>query len=118
EDQWVHVGIVDTASGGRVGSISSVFQGDAEVDPTRRYYYRCEQGISDAHLTKYDVSTDSPIELATGPERGYGSRTLVLSGDGSRLFWCACLYDTDLHEQRCMGSLIYATTLHGDLAVG
>ena len=56
-------------------------------------------------------------------ERGrhayYGSRNLVISaGWESRLFWTGVVYNAALNELANLGEEIYATTAHGDLALG
>ena len=45
-----------------------------------------------------------------------GSRNLIMSRDGSRLFWQGFVFDSDLNEIGKLDDEIYATTLHGDLA--
>jgi hypothetical protein len=117
EDQWITIHAVDTTTGAQVGSMF-VREGDGEIDPTGHYYYHCDNNISDAHITRYDISSDSPSQIGTSLEHPYGSRNLILSPDGSRLFWRGYVYDASLNELRNLGSEIYATTLHGDLAIG
>ena len=74
---------------------------------------------SSARIAQYDISTDAPVILETSPiHASYGSRNLVLSGDGSRLFWQGYVYDAELNELGRLGEEIYATSLHGDLAFG
>ncbi len=119
EDQWVPAQIIDTQTGWIVGSLPGLIrEGDGEIDPTGSYYYHCDNSSSKAHIHKYDIRTDSPVQVAASNQHPYGSRNLVLSDDGSRLFWRGYVYDTDLNEQGLLGSEIYETTLHGDLAFG
>jgi len=118
EDQWIDVNIIDTATGAKLGEFTdSVREGDGAIDPTGTYYYHCDNNISDAHITKYDISTNNPTVLATSNEHPYGSRNLVMSGDGTRLFWRGYVYDADLNELGDLGEEIYAATLHGDFAI-
>jgi hypothetical protein len=117
EDQWITVRAIDTTTGAQVGSVF-VREGDGEIDPTGHYYYHCDNNISNAHITRYDISSDTPSQLGTSLEHPYGSRNLILSPDGSRLFWRGYVYDASLNELGNLGSEIYATTLHGELAIG
>ena len=48
----------------------------------------------------------------------YGSRNVVMSPDGSRIFWTGAAYDANLNDLGYLGEEIYATTAHGDLAMG
>src|SRR6266487_4404560 len=43
----------------------------------------------------------------------YGSRNVVMSGDGTRLFWTGAVYDANLNELAYLADEIYATTAHG-----
>nr|MDJ0870057.1 thrombospondin type 3 repeat-containing protein [Myxococcota bacterium] len=53
---------------------------------------------------------------ATSLQHPYGSRNLVMSGDGSRLFWRGYVYDADLNELGYLGEEIYATSYDGSIA--
>jgi hypothetical protein len=48
----------------------------------------------------------------------YGSRNVVMSPDGTRLFWTGAAYNANLNEIGYLGEEIYGTTAHGDLARG
>src|SRR4030095_14335021 len=61
---------------------------------------------------------DAPVQLTRSYIHMFGSRNLVMSGDGSRLFWQGYIYDPDLNEIGNLGSEIFAATLHGELAFG
>jgi hypothetical protein len=116
-DQWISASIVDTANGQIVGNLPwPVRQGDGEVSPDGRAYYHCDDNISNAHIHKYDITTDTPVQTAASLEHPYGSRNLILSGDGSRLLWRGFIYDANLNELGNLGEEIYATTLRGELA--
>lgn len=119
QDQWINIYFVNTATGERLNSFA-VREGDGEIDPTGQYYYHCENNISNAAIIKYNISSDNPNPPSFGRSREhpYGSRNLILSGDGSRLFWQGYVYDANLDELRSLGEEIYATTLHGDLVFG
>ncbi len=116
EDQWLYIHCVDSATGETLAT-TRVREGDGEVDPTGNYYYHCGNNSTGAHLTKYDISDDVFVELAEGPDRAYGSRNLVMSADGTRLFWKnGYIYDSDVNELGRLGQEIYATTRHGEFA--
>ncbi len=65
-------------------------EGGGEFDPTGRYYYHGENNSSGAAILKFDTSGDVFTELASiRPEKMssyYGSRTVVVSEDGSKVF--------------------------------
>ncbi|MBK8167977.1 MAG: hypothetical protein IPK64_18690 [bacterium] len=116
EDQWIDIHIVDTATGRELNTWF-VREGDGEIDPTGSWYYHCDNNSSGATIQKYSLANDAPVQVAESLVHGYGSRNLVMSADGSRLFWMGgYMYDADLNELGRLGGEIYATTLHGDLA--
>jgi DNA-binding beta-propeller fold protein YncE len=109
--------IIDTLNNSFIGSLPYPVQtGDGEVDPTGHYYYHCDTDITSAHITKYDISTDVPVSRAVSNQRGYGTRNLILTPDGNRLFWQRYVYDTALHELSNLGAEIYAASTHGEFA--
>ena len=119
EDQWIAVNIVDTSTGNVVGSMPyPEREGDGEMDPTGTFYYHCDNNISDAYIHKEQIVNDVATEVAGSNQHPYGSRNLVLSPDGVTLFWQGYVYDANLNELGSLGEQIYATTAHGDLALG
>lgn len=118
QDQWVHLTIRDTRTGGRLAqSTFMVREGDGETDPTGEFYYHCDNNISNAHITKYRIGNDRLEVVAYSTEHPYGSRNLVLSPDGSRLFWRGFVYDADLNELGPLGEEIHACTHDGAFAM-
>src|SRR5262249_54681265 len=110
---------VDTSTGAVAGSTAYyIFQGDGEVDPTGAYYYHCDDDSSNAHITKYALANDAFTTVTASNVHRYGSRNLVQSGDGSRLFWMGHMFDAPLNDLAALPGEVYATTLHGDLAFG
>jgi hypothetical protein len=93
-------------------------EGDGECDPSGNFYYHCDNNISDAYLHKYAVSNDSPSEIAGSPQHPYGTRNLVMSADGSRLFWNSYIYDANLTEYGTLGTEIYSCSTNGLIAFG
>ena len=119
EDQWVVLNIIDTVAGTNVcSSYPNIREGDGETDPTGTYYYHCDNNNSDAHVHKYYIANDALTEVADGPQHAYGTRNLVLSHDGSRLFWNGYVYDGFLNELGGLGSEIYACSSNGAAAFG
>jgi hypothetical protein len=119
EDQWVDAKIVNTGTGLVVGSLpGNVREGDGEINLAGSFYYHCDNSTSAACVHKYDIRTDRPTEAAASVQHPSGSRNLVLSGDGKRLFWRGYMYGPNLTELRSLGAEIYATTFYGDLAFG
>jgi len=119
EDQWIAVNLVDTASGTVVSSLPyPEREGDGEMNPAGTVYYHCDNDISDAHIHKEQIINDVATEVAASNEHPYGSRNLVLSPDGLTLFWQGYIYDANLNELASLGEEIYASTVHGDLALG
>jgi N-acetylneuraminic acid mutarotase len=116
-DQWIAISIIDTATGATVGALPwSQRQGDGEASMDGTAYYHCDDNISNAHIHKYNLTNDVATEVASSLQHPYGSRNLVVTPDGSRLFWRGYMYDTGLNELCNLGSEIYATSLHGDIA--
>lgn len=119
EDQWIDLSLWNASTGSKLGSTFSVREGDGETDPTGAIYYHCDNNISNAHITKYNISGDTFTKVADGPEfGGYGSRNLILSRDGSRLFWVGRVLDSSLTVIAQMPAEVHATNHTGVLAVG
>jgi hypothetical protein len=103
-DQWIDASIIDTATGRVVGQLPwPVYQGDGETSPDGQYYYHADFGISNAHIRKFDVIHDNPIEVAASTQEAVGPRHLVLSGDGSRLFWGPHFFNNQLEWLGSLG---------------
>ncbi|HXT11629.1 MAG TPA: immunoglobulin domain-containing protein [Candidatus Angelobacter sp.] len=117
EDQWIGVNLIDTTTGNVLDPMSER-EGDGEMDPTGTIYYHCDNNISDAYIHKIQITNDVGTEVAGSNQHPYGSRNLVLSPDGTTLFWQGYVYDANLNELGSLGEQIYATTAHGDLALG
>jgi hypothetical protein len=118
ENQWVGVNIVDTVGGTNVGSFGIQREGDGAADPTGNFYYHCDNNISDAHVHKFVMTNDSPVEIAGSNQHPYGTRNLVLSADGTRLFWNSYEYDANLNELGTLGTEIYCCNSNGGVAFG
>jgi hypothetical protein len=117
EDQWIYVSIIDTVAGATLSS-SMQREGDGAADPTGTYYYHCDNNISDAYLHKFVMTDDSLTEIAGSPQHPYGTRNLVMSADGSRLYWNSYEYDANLDELGTVGTEIYCCNSNGSVAFG
>ncbi|MGO8837123.1 MAG: immunoglobulin domain-containing protein [Limisphaerales bacterium] len=119
EDQWIAVNLVNTADGTIAGSFPyPEREGDGECDPSGIFYYHCDNNISDAYLHKFIVTNNTPVEIAGSPQHPYGTRNLVMSADGSRLFWNSYIYDTNLTEYGTLGAEVYSCSTNGSVAFG
>ena len=118
EDQWVYASLIDTTTGATLAS-PMVRQGDGECDPTGQYYYHGDDNISGAGIAKFDLGADSFVSVASaGGHYYYGSRNIVMSLDGSRLFWTSAAYDANLVDLGVVGAEIYACSTNGSVAFG
>ncbi len=118
EDQWIYMSLINTANGATVAT-GFVREGDGEADPTGRYYYHVGNNSSGEGITKYDTGNNSFVSVASaGKHNGYGSRNLVMSLDGSRLFWTAAMYDANLYDYGVIGPEIYSCSVNGAIAFG
>jgi hypothetical protein len=118
EDQWITVSLINTTNGSTI--TSGLFrEGDGEYDPSGRYYYHGDNNISGAGITKYDMSGDTFASIAgAGGHYYYGSRNVVMSQDGSRLFWTSAMYDANLNDMGVIGTEIYSCSTNGSVAFG
>jgi hypothetical protein len=115
------VDIRDSESGSSEASTSqnTLGPGTGESDTLGRYYYHADGTASfySDDLRKYDISSGA-LDLVGKVEITLSARReLVISGDGSRLFWNGSVYDSDLNLISDLGEAIYASSLHGQLAV-
>jgi hypothetical protein len=117
KDQWITVCMRDTSSGTVVVS-GSEREGDGDCTLDGRFYYRCDNNISDARLYKYAVTNDAFESVtSTRTKSYYGSRNVFVSMDGNRVYNCGYIYDSDLNELLNIGSEIYAASSYGDMVL-
>ena len=122
KDQWVNVNIVDTTSGAVVDNNFFGFrEGDGEADLTGAFYYHCDLDVSTTggpHIHKFQISNDTLVEIADSQTGPYvtGTRNLILTHDGTKLFWNKNVYDTNLDELGGFGAEIYACSSNGEVA--
>src|ERR1051326_1697958 len=120
EDQWIDISIFDTAAG---TNMAGAFwrQGGGGFGPGGRYYYHGDDNSSGAEIHKFDVIGDRFAELAhirVASWSYYGSRTVVVSEDGSRVFWNGSVFNADLSEEWTIGDEIYSCSADGRYAFG
>jgi hypothetical protein len=119
EDQWIGVNLVDTVGGTNVGSFPyPEREGDGEADPAGNFYYHCDNNISDAYIHKFVMTNDTPVQIAGSDQHPYGTRNLVLSADGSRLFWNSYEFDANLDDLGPVGTEVYCCNSNGSVAFG
>jgi hypothetical protein len=120
EDQWIDISIFDTAAGTNMAG-AFVRQGGGGFGPGGRYYYHGDDNSSGAEIHKFDVIGDRFAELAhirVASWSYYGSRTVVVSEDGSRVFWNGSVFNADLSEEWTIGDEIYSCSADGRYAFG
>ena len=118
-DQWIEIYIVNNVTGTNVGFLPRPqAAGDGETDPSGNFYYHCDSGSTSTFLHKYRLTNNTAVNFAVSSEESDGSRNLVMAPDGTRLFWMGSVYNADLSKLKHIDEEIYATTAHGDLALG
>ena len=117
-DQWVDIGLFDTTKG-TVLSKAFVREGGGQFAPDGRFYFHGENNSSGAALLKFDTLADKLTQVTSkraNISSYYGSRTVVVSEDGSRVFWSGVMHAADLAEQWAMSDIVYATSRDGRYA--
>ena len=120
EDQWIYASIFNTNTGAKLGTTFQR-QGGGAFDPTGRYYYHGDDNISNAEVRKFDTVGDIFTALAhlrVSSYSYYGSRVVVVSETGNRVFWNGSCFDASLVEQWTMAKETYSTTPDGRYAFG
>lgn len=120
EDQWITGRLISTTNGAVLANIS-YREGDGDFEPSGRYYYHVDNNISSAGLIKYDTMADSFTAVAGNDgTRGsyYGSRNLIISQDGTRLFWTRVVFDADLVDYDMVPDEVYGCSTNGRVAFG
>jgi hypothetical protein len=119
EDQWIDISLFDTESKVELDK-EFVREGGGSFGPEGRYYYHGENNSSGASIIKFDTSGDTLTQLAeVRPEdiaSSYGSRTVVVSEDGSRVFWAGVVLNNNLESEWRTGDIVYSTSQDGSYA--
>lgn len=120
-DQWIDIAIFDTTTGTKLNT-TFVREGGGQYSADNRYYFHGDNNSSGAELTKFDTTADRFTKVVA--KRGeissyYGSRTVVVTEDGSRVFWAGSVFAaSDLTEQWPIRDIIYAASRDGRYAFG
>jgi alpha-tubulin suppressor-like RCC1 family protein len=116
EDQWITASLINTTNGAIIAT-AGLREGDGECDPSGRYYYHVDNDDTGAGIAKYDIGNNSFIGITNaGQHYPAGSRNLVMSMDGSRLFWTSAMYDSNLVDFGVIGAEIYSCSTNGSIA--
>jgi hypothetical protein len=119
-DQWISVQLYNTLTNA-VMATSGQREGGGEFEPLGRYYYHGDNNSSGSQLHKLDTNGDTLTSVKTATITGvnyYGSRVVVVSSNGSRVFWNGGMFDADLNVLWNIGDTIYATSPDGKYAFG
>ncbi len=120
EDQWVDMFLVDTLTGETLVE-RNVREGGGVSTAGGRYYYHGDSNSSGATLQRYDLLGDKFTQLASKRVdyvSYYGSRNVVGSDDGSRIFWNGAVFTASLEEEWALDAQVYSTNADGSLAFG
>ncbi len=119
EDQWVDISLFNTESEVELDN-QFVREGGGAFGPEGRYYYHGENNSSGASIIKFDTSGDIFTQLAeVRPEdiaSYYGSRTIIVTEDGNRVFWAGVVLNNDLESEWRTGDIIYSASQDGRYA--
>lgn len=114
-DQWIDLSLFDTASGAILDT-EQTYQGGGVYGPDKRYYYHGQSGGTGASLSKFDAAADKLLYLASITVVTSNSGLVVISDDGTRIFWNRGMYGEDLVQQWDIAAIIYATSADGRYA--
>jgi hypothetical protein len=114
--EWITANLINTTNGSVIAT-AGLYEGGGQCDPSGQYYYHVEDNLDAAGITKFAIG-DAGFVAVTSAGQHYpaGSRNLVMSLDGSRLFWTGAMYDFNLHDFGVIGAEIYAASTNGSVA--
>ncbi|MDF7801032.1 hypothetical protein P4C99_16265 [Pontiellaceae bacterium B1224] len=110
----------DTITGSEVAKVRTYYgTGGGECSLDGRSYFRASSGSSGAQLEKYSITSNTVSKvLGQRTKFHYGSRNIFVSMDGSRVYNCGAVFNTeDFNELLSIGSEIYAASAYGDLVI-
>ncbi|MGA2248224.1 MAG: immunoglobulin domain-containing protein [Verrucomicrobiota bacterium] len=117
ENQWIEASLIDTTNGATIAAVGLIYEGDGTCDPTGRYYFHVEDDIDASGIRKYDIGNSQFDLVANGSSHfPWGSRNLVMSLDGSRLFWTGAMFDSNLVDFGTIGNEVYSSSTNGSIA--
>lgn len=121
EDQWCDIKLVSAETGVNITTSGSLYQPDlaANADGTRLFV--AESGSTGSAVHRFDVTETSLTEAdASATDSGFGSRLVVLSGDGEYVFFAGKkMLASNL--QSVLGEyseVIYASNADGSIVIG
>ncbi len=119
EDQWIDISLFNSNTETTLDN-AFVREGGGAFGSAGRYYYHGENNSSGASIIKFDTSGDTFTQLANVRPAEitsyYGSRTVVVSEDGSRIFWAGVALDQNLATDWGIGETVYSTSTDGRYA--
>jgi len=117
ENSTVAVRMQDTATGTSIASRSER-EGDGDCTLDGRYYYHIDNIVGTLRLSRFTLTNKTfASEISIKPKFTYGSRNVFVNMDGSRVYNCGTIYDSDLNEKLDIGVEIYAASAYGDLVI-
>jgi len=120
EDQFIDITLIDTADGS-FKSNRFERQGGGVFSPDGQFYYHGDSNSSGAVLSRHSVSDANLAEInlvRVDAFSYYGSRRVVRSGDGSRVFWNGGVFDADLQIIRTISpGEVISSSFTGGIAV-
>ena len=121
----IMVSIFNTETGDFVSGISQSYGGGGGYDAAGYYYHGDYQPTSSSGslIHKLGVAGDRISSLAASHVGGAnyysrGSRTVVVSDNGRRVFWNGSVFTSGLAEEWATGSEIFTATPDGRIAFG
>ena len=117
EDQWIDIYLYDTVKGEIIAE-GYGREGGGATSPDGRYYYHGDSNISNASLHRFDTLSDTFTDLGqirVSSAGYYGSRTVVASEDGQRIFWNGSVFDPLLNELWTISDEVFSTNADGSL---
>lgn len=120
QDQWIDISVFDTLRG---TNIARAFEreGGGASSGNGRYYYHGDNNSSGAQIHKFDLIGDAfnkQASIRVESAGYYGSRVVVVSEDGQRVFWNGSVFNANLVEEWTIRDLIYSATPDGRFAFG
>ncbi len=110
--------VIDTAHGTFIAA-KSLSQGDGECDPSGRFYYHASSFSWPGEISKHNIENNDFVyvnSVQSSMSFVNNARNLVMSLDGSRLFWKQTAYDTNMLDLETFGTEIYCCTTNGTAA--
>ena len=116
EFEWITASLINTTNGSVIAT-AGLYEGGGQCDPSGQYYYHVEDNLDAAGITKFAIGDAGFVAVTSaGQHFQAGSRNLVMSLDGSRLFWTGAMYDSNLQDFGVIGAEVYSSSTNGAVA--